>query len=255
MDFLEKLDFLMKREGYNKHSLAEASGIPYTTIDGIYKRGYDRLQLPTIKRISNFFGTTLDYWVLDDITDPDYGKYRTFEVNSQEREIVTKYRDMDVYGKDLVETVVEKEWKRVKESTTDVIGSSAEIIPIHYPTRLINYYYRMASAGTGQIVFDEPPSKRIEIPNTQKYKRVDYAIGVNGNSMEPAYSDGDILLIEMASEIDVGDTGIFCVSGESYVKELGDGELISLNKDYDNIKLTPDARCLGRVIGKLDLEA
>ena len=120
------------------------------------------------------------------------------------------------------------------------------------PTRLINYYYRLASAGTGQIIFDMPPTKRIEIPNIPEYRKVDYAIGVNGNSMEPTFYDGDMLLIEMTEEIDPGEIGIFLVDNESYVKKLGKGELISLNPECDNIPLTENSRCMGRVIDKLE---
>ncbi len=124
---------------------------------------------------------------------------------------------------------------------------------MHTPSnmRIINYYYRLASAGTGQIVFDAPPTKRIEIPNIPEYKKVDYAIGVNGNSMEPVYHDGDTLLVEMTDEIDPGDIGIFLVDNESYVKKLGDGTLISLNPEYDNILLTENSKCMGKVVGTL----
>lgn len=134
------------------------------------------------------------------------------------------------------------------------------IVPIRndYPllvprdnVRIINYYYRLASAGTGQIVFDTPPTKRIEIPNIPEYKRVDYAIGVNGNSMEPVYHDGDTLLVEMTDEIDPGDIGIFLVDNESYVKKLGDGKLISLNPEYHDIPLTAESLCMGKVVGAL----
>lgn len=41
------------------------------------------------------------------------------------------------------------------------------------------------------------------------------------------------------------------VNGESFVKKLGDKELISLNPEYDNIPLTEDSKCMGRVVDKL----
>lgn len=52
MDFLEKLDFLMKRYGLNKRSLSQKSEIPYTTIDNWYKRGYENLTLPTLRKLT-----------------------------------------------------------------------------------------------------------------------------------------------------------------------------------------------------------
>ena len=156
----------------------------------------------------------------------------------------------------MVDTILNREYsiaeklKKNKEHTTKLNISPQD--NVHTPNiRLINYYYRLASAGTGQIIFNMPPTKRIEIPDIPEYKKVDYAIGVNGNSMEPVYHDGDMLLVEMTDEIDLGDVGIFLVDNESYVKKLGDGELISLNPECDNVPLTEDSKCMGRVVGAL----
>ncbi len=77
-------------------------------------------------------------------------------------------------------------------------------------------------------------------------------MSINVNSMEPVYHDDDTLLVEMTVHVEVGEIGIFLVNGESFVKERGEMELISLNPDSENIPLNEDARCLGRVIGKLE---
>lgn len=70
--------------------------------------------------------------------------------------------------------------------------------------------------------------------------------------MKPTYYDGDVLLVEMTDHIDIGEIGIFLVDGQSYVKQRGRTELISLNKDHENVPLTPDSRCMGRVIARLE---
>lgn len=69
MDFLEKLDYLMDKNNLNKSTLSKACHIPYTTIDGWYKKGYEGLKLTTLKKLSLFFGTPLDYWAYDSV-DP-----------------------------------------------------------------------------------------------------------------------------------------------------------------------------------------
>ena len=117
--------------------------------------------------------------------------------------------------------------------------------------RLIQFYQRLASAGTGQIVFDDVPVDLIEIPDIPEYSKAKYAIGVNGDSMEPLYKDSDILLVEPANNIDEGDIGIFIVDGQSYVKKLGNKTLVSMNDKYDDIPITEDTECLGRVIDKI----
>lgn len=170
-----------------------------------------------------------------------------------EWELIEKYRNLDLYGQETVSYILDRETKRVtalrdKDSQIAKLESTEQRSPV----RFINYYYRLASAGTGQIVFDMPPTHTIEIPDTPEYKKANYAIGVNGSSMEPTYHDGDVLLVEMTDHIDIGEIGIFLVDGQSYVKQRGHDKLISLNKNFQNVPLTSDSRCMGRVIARLE---
>lgn len=66
MDFLEKLNYLMDKNHLNKSTLSKACNIPYTTIDGWYKKGYEGLKLTTLRKLAEFFGTSLDYWASED---------------------------------------------------------------------------------------------------------------------------------------------------------------------------------------------
>ncbi|MCR0329935.1 XRE family transcriptional regulator [[Clostridium] innocuum] len=118
------------------------------------------------------------------------------------------------------------------------------------PPILVPYYGHVASAGTGQYVFDDIPPEMIEIENEMDNMQVDFAIGVNGDSMDPTYHDGDTLLIKKQSDINTGEIGIFMINGEAFVKELGDGVLISHNKKYKDIRINDSVICLGKVISK-----
>ncbi|MDE7200578.1 MAG: S24 family peptidase, partial [Lachnospiraceae bacterium] len=187
-------------------------------------------------------------------------KTQNNDVTLAEYKHIKKYRFISEHSPDgakMVDTVLNREYSiaaQLKEQSEYIQNAEK---PINNDTnnnidmRLINYYYRVASAGTGQIIFDMPPTKRIEIPNIPEYRKIDYAIGVNGTSMEPTYHDGDMLLVEMTEEIEIGDIGIFRVDNESYVKKLGRTELISLNPNAENIPLNETARCMGKVIDKL----
>lgn len=62
MNILEKLDYLLKINGLNKHTFALQSGIPYTTIDGWYKKGWEKMQLSSLKKMSAFFKVSLEFW-------------------------------------------------------------------------------------------------------------------------------------------------------------------------------------------------
>lgn len=67
MTFLEKLDYLMGKKGLNKSTLSKACNIPYTTIDGWYKKGYEGLKLTTLRKLADFFDTSLDFWASDEL--------------------------------------------------------------------------------------------------------------------------------------------------------------------------------------------
>ena len=69
MSFLTKLDKLMKDRNINKSQLSKESGVPYTTIDGFYKKGTDNIKLSTLKKLSSYFGCSLDYLADDDISE------------------------------------------------------------------------------------------------------------------------------------------------------------------------------------------
>ncbi len=115
MNFLEKLDFLMEKNRLNKRTLSQKSEIPYTTIDAWYKKGYEGLKLTTLRKLNDFFNTTLDYWVLDEVTDPNYGKTSGFNVKYEEMEHLEKYRLLDDFGKETIDIMLNRETKRIKQ--------------------------------------------------------------------------------------------------------------------------------------------
>lgn len=147
-----------------------------------------------------------------------------------------------------ISLVLDKEIHRMEQITRHINNTKYNTHAI----RVIQYYQKLASAGTGEIIFQDMPIDRIEIPDIPEYKRVSYAIGVKGHSMEPLYNDGDMLLVEPICQIEIGEIGIFIIDDKAYVKKLGEKELISLNKGYNNIPLTNDTKCMGRVVDKIN---
>ena len=118
--------------------------------------------------------------------------------------------------------------------------------------RSISLYDLPVSAGTGVYLF-ETESTTINIPDNQETALADYALRIKGNSMEPKYRDGDILLVEECDSVEYGELGIFTLDGEGYFKKFGGDRLISLNPEYHDIMLKnfDEVACCGRVVGKL----
>ena len=239
MAFKDRLKEARLTKGLTQEQIAEKIGVAKSTFTG-YEKGNSEPNMLTVSKIMKELQVDANYLYQDEM-----GSNYPMKVSYDEYQHIEKYRNLDSHGKEMIDFALEKEWERsIKEKeTTSKVAT---------PTRILSYYYRLASAGTGQILFDMPPTKRIEIPDIPEYRKADYAIGVNGDSMEPVYHDGDMLLVEMSDEIRVGEIGIFSLNGECYVKKLGKGELISLNPKYDNIPLNETAKCMGRVIDKLN---
>ena len=71
MGLTDKLDKLMKERNINKAELARESGVPYTTIDGFYKKGAENAKLSTLKKLCAYFQCSLDFLADDDVSDKD----------------------------------------------------------------------------------------------------------------------------------------------------------------------------------------
>lgn len=72
MGLTDKLDIMMKEQNINKAELARKSGVPYTTIDGFYKKGAENAKLSTLKKLCAYFNCSLDYLADDNIDNERY---------------------------------------------------------------------------------------------------------------------------------------------------------------------------------------
>ncbi|MBD9193192.1 MAG: helix-turn-helix domain-containing protein [Roseburia inulinivorans] len=242
MSFGTRLKARREQLGITQPQLAEMLGVSKGAI-GNYETDANSPKATILFKVFDVLKCDANYLFQDEM-----GNNYPMKVSYDEYESIKKYRNLDDHGKELVNYTLDKETERIEK-----YGKLGEVSrPVTaFPMRLISYYFKNASAGTGQLVIDNLPDKDIEIPDKPEYRNVSYAIGVNGSSMEPAFQDGDILLVEATQEIEVGDVGIFQINNECFVKKLGEKELISLNKDYKNIPLDETAATLGKVIGKL----
>ena len=120
-----------------------------------------------------------------------------------------------------------------------------EIIYFNLP----QYHQRM-SAGSGQPAVDEWGENLLLTKRPPQ--GASYVATISGDSMEPTYHDGDRLFIQAAINIQIGQVGVFLMDGQQWVKELGDGVLISHNPAYLPRPMAEDVRCQGLVLGVCD---
>ncbi|HDK5719681.1 TPA: helix-turn-helix domain-containing protein [Staphylococcus pseudintermedius] len=96
--------------------------------------------------------------------------------------------------------------------------------------------YGYASAGSGETLIDGvefTTQYNGHIPNH------DFALQVNGDSMEPLFEDKEIIFIDKTKQINSGQIGIFVIDGEAYLKKVFINEegirLVSLNSKYPDL--------------------
>ena len=108
-----------------------------------------------------------------------------------------------------------------------------------------------ASAGFGFDLEDRDEWDEIDIPDTPEAHNADFAVTIFGNSMEPIYHDSDIVLVKIQDRVNIGETGIFIVNGQGFIKQYGGDRLISVNSDYEDIVFSEGdfIKCAGKVIG------
>lgn len=128
MNILDKLDLLMHERGLNKRTLSQSCGIPYTTIIGLYSKGYEGARMSTVRGLAHFFGVSTDYLITDEITDPHYGLSSSAapvsDLTADETQLINDYREFNAEGKEKVRDYVadladNPKYKKCSESVLD----------------------------------------------------------------------------------------------------------------------------------------
>ena len=231
--FQDRLQKLREQHGYSVKEAAAAMHLPYTTYNN-YEKNTREPNGEILCRIAAFFSVSLDYLL------GATSMHSNQTVSPEEQAVYTKLQALDSHGKRLVSMVLEEEYIRCQSQKQEQ----------RQPMRTIRSSLYRVSAGTGVLLGDDA-WEEIQVPDTKEAQKADFALRIAGDSMEPIYHDGDIVLVEKADTLQVGEIGIFFVNGNGYIKKFGGDRLISLNDAYADIALTNQARCFGKVIGRV----
>jgi len=91
--FLHNLEQLMNLHGLNKHSFSKLSGIPYKTIDNFWRKGCENIKLSTLRKISVFFGVTLDSLIFGSGYVENATNSNSFNTTQKEQDVIIAYRN------------------------------------------------------------------------------------------------------------------------------------------------------------------
>lgn len=244
MSLHDRIKEARKKKGITQTDLGDLIGVAKTTI-----AGYEKNREPTaaqLGEIADVLDVDVTFLLQDEI------KHRR-DIRATQHEmdhLVKKYRSLDPYGKEAVDGVLDVEYRRCAELIRQQRQQSeAAEETIYYITA---WYPNPMSAGTGTMAGDEEPEELLL--KKRPPRGTSYVAPIRGNSMEPTFRDGDKLFIHAQEVIRPGQIGVFFMDGKQWVKELGDGVLISHNSDpeYAPRQFTQDIRCQGLVLGVCD---
>lgn len=174
----------------------------------------------------------------------DYYGGQVRPMASEDHERLQKFQLLDEDGRDVVDAVLSLEARRCARQQ---ITAAREAAP---QATVIPFIPFPVSAGTG-VQLSDSQAEHISVVSTPQSQEADFVLQVAGDSMEPEYHDGDLLLVKKTDVVELGQLGIFAVNGEGYFKRSGRGQLESLNPVYEPIQLSEwdHVTTFGRVLG------
>ena len=244
MAYYTRLREARKQAKLTQEQLGNLVGCAKTTITG-YETGKSEPSMAILSKIMDAVGVDANF-----IFQDEQQERREVHATPQEMEnIIFKYRLLDEQSKDFILRVLEYEFSRRNQSIKEN-GKKRIAFPSGNKTLSLRVSEQTASAGSG-IYLGPDAFSEIDVLENRLTSHADFAVPVSGDSMEPQFHDGDIALVS-ADPADVGDIVVVFLQGDGYIKKMGHGELISLNRKYAPIPLDDSLRVCGKVIGILD---
>lgn len=218
-------------KGMTQQDIADALGESSGRVIYNWEKGIGRPDCDKLARLCDLLGVSADELI--------GCKSMAQRPTATEWGTLQKYRALDEHGKEIVDYLIDSEYKRVATLTRKPKPRMLKM----------DYYTLPASAGTGNIL-DSDLAEELLVPESAEAEQADFVISVSGDSMEPTYHDGDKVFVEKCDSVDIGEVGIFVVNGDVYIKELGNQCLISHNEKYKPIRIgeNDSVYCCGRVI-------
>ncbi|MEF2760493.1 MAG: LexA family transcriptional regulator [Ligilactobacillus salivarius] len=237
------LNELLQLSGKKQIDITRQTGIPASTLTGYFKG--TRLPSPVnVQKLADFFN------VLKSDVDPRFKKISESDTDGLRIRLLSKYEKLNTENKKKVVDYADNKLKDQKRQQNK----------IHPINENDNTYYvdvlGSVSAETGEWLTDE---QHEEVMVNNKPPAHDFALRVNGDSMTPTFSDGQIIYVNKIYDTEEVRNNQFVIAelnGDSYVKKIvfdddrKNCRLISLNKRYADIEIkkSDDFKIVGVVI-------
>ena len=210
MSFGSRLRDKREELGMKQSDLGKLLGVTGSAI-GNYENGISSPKADILYRVFDVLQCDANYLFQDEIKER-----REYAATSDEMEnLIKKYRALDEYGKEAVDSIVAVEYKRCSKTT--VIerepDSDAEEKPVY-----IRHYLAPAAAGYANPVEGSDYEDIPLPPGAPDW--ADFSIDISGDSMEPYIKDGSTIYVERDVSLQDFDVGVFYLDGDIFIKQF-----------------------------------
>lgn len=212
MDISQNIKFYRKQKGYTQVDLAKLLNVKPTAVSA-WESGRNKPLMDKVTLMANVFNINISQLVGD-----------TFEAN----DINPVYSKLDINRK-----------KNVYKYAVNQLDEQNNVVELPINNEVV--ISGAVSAGTGEYLGDgykETVSYNGEIPDH------DFAVVVNGDSMEPTFENKQIIFVKETNEVRNGQFVIADYDHQAYVKKFMRDEngcrLVSLNKKYNDLPINEE---------------
>ena len=217
--------------------IAEKIGVTSNAISN-WENGRTRPDFSVVPKLCEALGITLyELYGIDNKQDT---------YTAKEKSMVERYRGLSHPHQLAMDSLLSS------LEAAETVGSFPEII------RLICCDKGLSAGFDCGAEFEEHGTPIYLYPNTNTaIRQADLVFPVNGDSMEPEYHDGDLVLVEKypgCPELQYGEVGAFSIGNSTYIKVYEEEGLVSLNENYDIMTFSEydNVTLIGRVLGILE---
>lgn len=244
----DTLKRLRTKKGLTSEELCSKIGIKGGSYRN-YERNDRKPDYDTLVKLADFYGVTTDYLLgrptAQPPTDALEQLFTEKSFSALEEELLRKYMELPHEARQAVV-------RFINDATAKALQRKNGTAP--QKLLVMKRSLHMVSAGTGYDLNDSDAWETVTVKDTDDSRKADFLLEIEGDSMETTFHDGETVCVQQTPCVEVGEIGVFWVDGCGYIKELGNGCLISHNSSYDPIPLQgTENRCIGRVLGTADV--
>lgn len=214
-----------------------------------YERNDRKPDYDTLVKLADFYNVSTDYLLgrptAQPPTDALERLFTEKSFSALEEELLRKYMELPHEARQAVV-------RFINDATAKALQRKNGTAP--QKLLVMKRSLHKVSAGTGYDLNDSDAWETVTVKDTDDSRKADFLLEIEGDSMETTFHDGETVCVQQTPCVEVGEIGVFWVDGCGYIKELGNGCLISHNSSYDPIPLQgTENRCIGRVLGTADV--